>query len=198
MWLSGWNNEFLIWKAVQQIFHFMHGIYELKLQMWQPIFQRLIFLLRFPLGLCFSLGAHILSHWNGPPWLGYPKCAHWRVFLRIMGLILAELTELVYQARISWLIFSSFPYGPWFILFCYPLPYTWCSNNEWCKIVTQSFISRNRYVRTPSFASLNMDLLWRLDNLSCQDLNSCCKGDNSYGNMILSIYSCVRFFDSLT
>ena len=41
-----------------------------------------------------------------------------------------------------------------------------------------------------------MDLGWRRDNLSFQDLNSCCKGDRSSGNMMLLICSCVRIFDS--
>ena len=57
------------------------------------------------------------------------------------------------------------------------------------------FKPRNIYVRTTSFSSLNMDLGWRWDNFSCQDLNSCCKGDSTYVNMIFSICSCVRLFD---
>ena len=45
----------------------------------------------------------------------------------------------------------------------------------------------------PSFASLNMDLGWRRDNISCQDFNYCCKCDSNSGNMMLSICSCLRF-----
>ena len=41
-----------------------------------------------------------------------------------------------------------------------------------------------------------MDLGWRWDDLSCQDLNSCCKVDSTSRNMMLSIFYCVRLFDS--
>ena len=50
--------------------------------------------------------------------------------------------------------------------------------------------------RNPSSASLNMDLGWRWDKLSRQDLNSCCKGDITSGNTMMSICYCVRLFDS--
>ena len=36
----------------------------------------------------------------------------------------------------------------------------------------------------PSFASISMDLGWRWYNLSCQDFNSCFKGDKTSGNVI--------------
>ena len=61
---------------------------------------------------------------------------------------------------------------------------------------TSSFKYINIYGRTTSFTSLNMYLEWSWDNLSCQYLYSCCKGDSNYGKMMLSIFSCVRFFDS--
>ena len=61
---------------------------------------------------------------------------------------------------------------------------------------TSSFKSRNIDDRTPSFASRNMYLGWRRDNLSCQDLNYYCKSDWTYKNIMPSIYCCVRFFDS--
>ena len=50
--------------------------------------------------------------------------------------------------------------------------------------VTSNFKYINFDGRTLSFASLNMALGWRRDNLSYQDLNYCCKGDNNYGNII--------------
>ena len=52
----------------------------------------LVFLLSSLLSLCFLLGANILSHKNCTPWLGRPKFAHLWVCLRIMGLILSDLT----------------------------------------------------------------------------------------------------------
>ena len=57
--------------------------------------------------------------------------------------------------------------------------------------------SKYRYLdgRNPSFASQKMDLIWRWDNLSCHNLNSCCKLAINYGSMMLSICSRVRFFD---
>ena len=51
-----------------------------------------------------------------------------------------------------------------------------------------SFKYKNIDGRNPSFSSLNMDLICRWDNLSCQYLNLFCKGDNTSGNMILSIF----------
>ena len=50
---------------------------------------------------------------------------------------------------------------------------------------TSSFKSRNLDGINPSSDSLNMDFGWKWDNLSGQDLNYCCKGDNIYVKMIL-------------
>ena len=61
---------------------------------------------------------------------------------------------------------------------------------------TSSLKSRNLYGRTPTFAILIRDMDWRWDNLSCQDLNSCCKGDSNSVNMIFSICSYVILFYS--
>ena len=58
------------------------------------------------------------------------------------------------------------------------------------------FKPRNPDGRTQNFASLNMDLEWRWDDLLFQDLNKCCKGDRTSGNMVFSFCSCVRLFDS--
>ena len=55
---------------------------------------------------------------------------------------------------------------------------------------TSSFNSRNLNGRTPSFSSLNKYLECRWDNLSCQDFNSCFKGDRPPGNMVFSIFWC--------
>ena len=61
---------------------------------------------------------------------------------------------------------------------------------------TSPFMYRNIDDMTPIFSILNMDLRWRWDKFSCQYLNSCFKVDNTYGNMILLICSCVRLYDS--
>ena len=90
--LSGLNTQLLIWKVFQKIFHCLHDIFSFKLQIWQTIFQMLLFLLQSPLGLCFSLGAQKSINWNGPPLLGWPKCAHLWVCIRVVGLLLAEPT----------------------------------------------------------------------------------------------------------
>ena len=41
-----------------------------------------------------------------------------------------------------------------------------------------------------------MDLGRRWDNLSCQDLDFCCKVDSTSGNIIFSLCSCLRLCDS--
>ena len=61
---------------------------------------------------------------------------------------------------------------------------------------TSSFKSKNIYMRTPSFANIKKDLGWRWDNLSFQYLDSCYKCDSNYGNIIFSVWYCVRLFDS--
>ena len=76
--------------------------------------------------------------------------------------------------------------------------YLFCvSNIHDSKRGTSSFRYINIYWGTPSFASINMDLVRRWDKLSFQDLNSCCKGDNTSWNMIFLIFSYVIFFDLL-
>ena len=64
---------------------------------------------------------------------------------------------------------------------------------------SQRFTSSFKYISldgvTPIFSSLNMDLGRRSDNFSCQNLNSCCKGDITSGSMIFSICSCVKLFN---
>ena len=59
--------------------------------------------------------------------------------------------------------------------------------------VTSYLKSRNIDGRAPGFASLNMDLVWSWYHLSFHDLNSCYKGDNTSGNMMISICYCVIF-----
>ena len=82
-----------------------------------------------------------------------------------------------------------------FVLHVIPLSVT---NMHDAQIGTSSFKYGNIYGRTPSFASLNMDLGWRSDNLSCQSFNDCCKGDSTCGNMIflffLVWYSLLRLY----
>ena len=66
---------------------------------------------------------------------------------------------------------------------------------------TSSFKSINLDGMTSSFSILNMDLGWRWDNLSYQDLNSCLKGDSTPGNIIFSIflvwYSLINLFNPM-
>ena len=78
----------------------------------------------------------------------------------------------------------SFPVDPDFLPFFLRYLLLDVPNMHDAHRFTSSFKSRNIDGRTPSFASLNMDLGWRWDNFSCQDLNSCCKGDNTSGNVI--------------
>ena len=59
-----------------------------------------------------------------------------------------------------------------------------------------SFKPRNIDGMTLSFSVLKMDLGWRLDNLSCQYFDSCCKVDSAYGNTIFSktiLYEIILF-----
>ena len=69
-------------------------------------------------------------------------------------------------------------------------------NIHYLQRVTSSLKSRNIDGRTPIFSSLKMDLGWRWDNLSWQDLNSFCKVYITYVKMMFSIFYCVLFFDS--
>ena len=62
--------------------------------------------------------------------------------------------------------------------------------------VTSSFKYRNIDGKNPSFAILNMYLGYRLDKLSCQDFNPCCKGYITFVKMMSSMFSCVILFDS--
>ena len=82
---------------------------------------------------------------------------------------------MVYWESSSWIIFGFFPYGTWYLPFCYP----------WGK---SSFKSKNIGGRAPRFACWNIDFVWRWDNFSCQYFKSCYKCDITYGNMILSIF----------
>ena len=50
---------------------------------------------------------------------------------------------------------------------------------------TLYFRSKNCARRTPGFDSINIYLVCRGCNLSLQDLNVCCKGDSTSGNMML-------------
>ena len=52
------------------------------------------------------------------------------------------------------------------------------------KRVTTSFKSLNIDGGTQNSASLYMELEWRLDNFKHNDLDSCCKDDNTSRNMI--------------
>ena len=69
-------------------------------------------------------------------------------------------------------------------------------NIQDAKICTSLFKYRNIDGSNPSFASLNMYLVWRWDNLLCPYSDSCCKGDSTSINMMFSICSCVILFDS--
>ena len=81
-----------------------------------------------------------------------------------------------------------------FVLHCFPLAFT---NMRDVQRGKSSFKFRYTDGKTSSFYGLNMDLGWRWDNISCQDFDSCCKGDIISGNMMFSICSCVRLFDSI-
>ena len=58
------------------------------------------------------------------------------------------------------------------------------------QIGTSSFKSINIHERTPIFASLNMDLVWRRDKLSFHGLNSYFKGDSTSGNRYSNFFLC--------
>ena len=62
---------------------------------------------------------------------------------------------------------------------------------------TSSLRNSKRFNNTPSVDSINMDLGCSSDYFSCQYFNSCCKGDNSSGNMMFSTCSHVILLDSL-
>ena len=105
----------------------------------------------------------------------------------------------------SWCSDTSYP-GLFSVSFCmdpyvFPFVIYWrildVTNMHGVQRGTSSFSSRNFDGRTPSFAILNMDLGCKWDKLSCRYLNSFCKGYRTYGSMILSIWYCVRFLDSL-
>ena len=84
------------------------------------------------------------------------------------------------------------PYLPLFVLHCLLLAVTNMHDEQ---RGTSSFMSRNLYGGAPNFASINMYLGWKWDNLSFQGLNSCCKGDSTPGNIMLSICFFVILFD---
>ena len=67
------------------------------------------------------------------------------------------------------------------------------TNMNYSQRNTSYFNYINSDGRNPSFASLNMDLVWMWDKFSCQDLNSRCKFDRTTGNMMLSIF-CVWYY----
>ena len=77
------------------------------------------------------------------------------------------------------------PYLFHFVIYFYVLD---IPSMHYSQIGTLSFRSRNIFVRTPSFDNLKTDLGCKWDNLSYQYLNSCCKGDSTSGNMMLSIF----------
>ena len=154
--------------------------------MWNTIFQRLILLIRSPLGLCFSLGAHKLNslklsiiNWvdqmrelvSLPENCGTnPGWAEW-----------SWSTETSYTALLS-VYFPMDPHLLPFVLHFLLLDFTNMHDEQ---RGTSYFKYRNIDGRTPIFSSLDMDLGRRWDNVLCHDLNSCCKGDSTSGNMML-------------
>ena len=104
-----WNPQLLFWNVVHQIFHCLHDIFKISLQMCQLIFQRMVFVIKYPLGFCFSLGAHRLNYWNIPPWLGRSKRAYLWVCLINVRLILSKMTG-VGLIRLQILYFCKFCY----------------------------------------------------------------------------------------
>ena len=105
-------------------------------------------------------------------------------------------TKLVYWDCSSWFMISIFVYGTWFLTFCSPFWLFSITNMLDSQKGTSFFSSINRFERTPIYASLNTDLGCKLDNFLWQDLNSCYKSEIASGNMMLSIFYCVRLFYS--
>ena len=66
---------------------------------------------------------------------------------------------------------------------------------------TSYFKSRNLDGRTPSFASINTNLVWRLDSLSWQGLNPYCKGivplEKWYYQFVLVWDSLIHWYNNL-
>ena len=99
-----------------------------------------------------------------------------------MGLILTDLTGVPGLLSVYLLMKPYFPHFViHFLLLDVPNMYN-------AQRVTPYFKYRNIDGRNPSFACINMYLGWRLDNLSCQDLNSYCKVDITSENMLFSIF----------
>ena len=85
------------------------------------------------------------------------------------------------------------PYFLLFVIYCLLLAVPNVHDEQ---RVTSSFKYRNIDGKNPSFAILNMYLGYRLDKLSCQDFNPCCKGYITFVKMMSSMFSCVILFDS--
>ena len=112
-----------------------------------------------------------------------------------MGLILYELTG-VDLLILELLDYCQFP-SLWtliFLSFALHFLLFFVSNMHYAQRGTSYFKSRSVYCRNPSFSSLNMDLVWRLETLPFQNYNYCCKRDINSGNMILSIFLVWYFF----
>ena len=126
--------------------------------------------------------------------LGDPNVRACNFAWEFVGLILVELDEIGLQILqlLDYFRFLSL-WALIFPFFIYCLLFS-VQNVHDSKRGTSSFKYRHIDGRTPSFDNLNMNLGWRLYNLSCQYLNSCCKYDSNYGNMMFSIYSCGRLF----
>ena len=183
------NPQMLIWKVVQQIFHCWHDILiDLNSKCDKPIFQRLIFLLRFPIGLFFSLGAHKSNHWNCTLWLWWTKQACLRICLKILWLILDEMAG-VGLLRLQFLSHCQF-FPLWTLFFPFVLHWLllYFPNMHDLPRGTSSFNYINIHGRTPSPAILNIYLGWRWDDMSFLDFNYCCKCGSTSGNMILPIF----------
>ena len=128
--------------------------------MWQTIFKRMILWLRLQLRLFFSLVAHWLSWWNGPPQLGRPKCTRLWVCLRIMSLIMDDLTG-VGLLRLQLLDYCQFIYfWAWiYSLFLY-IAFSLLLKKMYDTQRGASYLKYiNIDIRNPSFASFNMDLV---------------------------------------
>ena len=165
--------------------------------MCQNIFKRILFLMNFILGLYFSLVSHKLNRSNGLPLLERPKCVHWWVSFIIVGLIQADMAEFgQLRLRIPVYFWCTYVWNMIYFRFHHCLLLV-VPNMHDTQRVTSYIRSRKRFVMTLRFADINMDLGHKRDNLSFQDFNYYWKRDGTYGNIIFSTCSCVRFFDLL-
>ena len=165
--------------------------------MFQPIFQKLLFLIRSPLVLWFSLCAHRSN-------LLKLSTITWAAQMRALVNFPENCGNSPDWSYFSWYTDTPAPglLSVYFHMYPDSLPLFLhilllaATNIHDTQRVTSSFKYINSDRRTQSFSSLNMHLGWRWYNFPCQDLNSCCKVDSTSGNMMFSIYSCVRLFDS--